>query len=338
MSFKSELRTLGFRIESNPYTQETDFTSSDYDLRVSNLEYDPQVMETARKLARGDLSVDSSIIGKKSIKIKFRAEVYAANANNVPSYGKCLQACGYSQEDVFGEGHALVGSTFTPDSTMTNVPATIEIVEKAEGTSPKQIVVAAYGCMGNATWLFDGVGKPIAIDFEFDGAFAGFSEREYASIIAPIINDTEPCPPLISSAITYDEKEQVLDNLKMSLGCKVELYSSPSPSCGFLGAHIVSRDPSIEFDPDLQTITDEEYWTNFITQDNKLAFKAIIGAVNSRALRFDAPTAQIVQALKPKDREGHVTHQVKLRLVRGAAGDDEFSFREGTSAWIDTDL
>jgi len=337
MSFKSELRTIGFRQEVTPYTQEGSFTSSDYDLRVANLEYDPQIMETARKLARGDLSVDSSVIGKKSIKIKFRAEVYTANAEGTPAYGKCLKSCGYYQYDVF-DGHNLVGSTFTPDSTMTNAPAAIEIVEKAEGTSPKQIVVTAYGCMGNATWLFDGVGKPIAIDFEFDGAFAGFSEREYGDIIPPIIIDTEPCPPLISSAITYDNKEQVLDNLKMSLGCKVELYSSPSPSCGFLGAHIVSRDPSIEFDPDLQTITDEDYWTNFITQDNKLAFKAIIGAVNSRALRFDAPTAQIVQALKPKDREGHVTHQVKLRLVRGAAGDDEFSFREGTSAWIDTDL
>lgn len=325
MAFNKERRTMGFKLETVPYTKES-LTSSDFDMRVMNIEYDPNIQITARKLARGDLSLDQAVIGKKDVKIKFRAEVYPSpdSFSSAPAWGKALKACGFQETISAGNG-----VKYTPSSLRTNIPATIEIPELYEGTSPSQIVMQAHGWMGNVTFAIEKVGMPMHLDFDGSAVLDGFVDRSYANRIAPLITDTEPTPPALSATITHNGKEQVLDTMKINIGNKVELFTSPSPASGFLGAHVVARDPSIDIDPDLQPISTEDLWTELITPENAAAFSATIGT----KIKIKAPKAQLVDAVKPGEREGHITRTVKLRLNRNL-GDDELEIHTGTVAYI----
>lgn len=326
MAFNKERRTLGFKLETTPYTRESSLTSSDYDLRVSKVEYDTDIMMTARKLARGDLSLDQAVFGKRSIKIKFSAELYPSPDvfSAPPSWGKVLKACGFGETISTGEG-----VEYKPSSFKTNIPATIEIPEMDEGTSPSQIVVQAYGAMGDLTLNVEGVGKPVQLECEFTGVLNGFADRSYASRISPLIADTEPVPAVLCQDITYDSVSQILDTLKIATGNKVELYTSPASCMGFLGAHIVTREPSIELDPDLQPLSTENVFTKIQVADGAAAFSQKIGT----KIKITAPKAQHMQAFKVSEREGHITQNIKLRLCRNS-GDDELSIKTGTVAYI----
>lgn len=326
MAFNKERRTMGFKLETTPYTRESSLTSSDYNLRVSKIEYDPDIMMTARKLSRGDLSLDQAVFGKRSIKIKFSAELYPSpdSYTTPPAWGKVLKACGFAETEDAGNG-----VTYQVSSQKTNIPATIEIPELDEGTSPSQIVVEAYGAMGDMTINVDGVGKPVSMDFEFTGVLNGFSDRSYSNRIAPAITDIEPTPAVLCQEITYDSVSQILNTVKISTGNKVELYTSPASCTGFLGAHIVSREPSIEFDPDVQPLSTENTFTDIQTADGAAAYSQKIGT----KIEITAPKAQHQQAYKTAEREGHVTQNVKLRLCRNT-GDDELVIRTGEVAWI----
>ena len=325
MAFNKERRTMGFKIETTPYTRES-LTSSDFDMRVMNIEYDPNVQVTARKLARGDLSLDQAVIGKRDIKIKFRAEIYPSpdSFSNPPAWGKALKACGFVETVSAGNG-----VSYLPSSLRTNVPATIEIPELDEGTSPSQIVVQCHGWMGTAVMGIEKVGMPMYIDFDGTAVLDGFVDRSWANRIQPLITDTEPTPPALSAAIMRNGKEQTLDTLKITLGNKVEIFTSPSPITGFLGSHVVSRDPMIELDPDLQPISYEDLWTELTTLENAAAFSAQIGT----KIKIKAPKAQLVDAVKPGEREGHIIRNVKLRLCRNI-GDDEIAIYTGTPSYI----
>jgi hypothetical protein len=133
----------------------------------------------------------------------------------------------------------------------------------------------------------------------------------------------------LSASISRNSKEQVMDTLKINVNNKVELYTSPSPATGFLGGHIVNRDPSLEYDPDLQPISTEDLYSEMMTQGNAAAFSLQVGT----KFKIKAPKAQIVDGIKPGEREGHLTRNVKLRLCRNA-GDDELAIYTGTAAYI----
>lgn len=322
MAFNKERRTLGLKLETVPYTLESSLTSSDYNLRVDNIEYDPNVQVTARKLARGDLSLDQVVIGKQSVKVKFRAEIYPW-VTAAPAWGKVLKICGFSESVSTGNG-----VTYQVSSLATNVPATLEIPEMDEGTSPSFIVVSIGGLMGTVSIDLK-AGVPAYINFDGDGVLRGFTERSYANRVSPSITDAAACPAFLGGVVIYNSKEQILDTFKLTLANKVELYTSPSVAQGFLGAHISGRDPSADIDPDLQPLSVENYWTSFTAAQNAAQLTANIGT----QILIKAPKAQIVQAMKTGEREGHLTNTVKLRLCRNA-GDDELKICTGTAAYI----
>ena len=322
MAFNKERRTIGVKIETTPYTLEASLTSSDYNLRVDSIEYDPNIQMTARKIARGDMSIDASVVGKQDIKVKFRAELYPSTTG-APGWGKILKISGYA------ESTSSIGANYLPSSFATNVPATMEIPEIDEGTSPSQVVVKCSGVMGVVSIELK-AGIPAYLNFDGQGVFAGYSERSYANRILPAITETAACPAFLGAAVLYNGKSQILDTLKLGLGNKTELYSSPSSVTGFLGTHITgARDPNAEYDPDLQTISTEDFYTNMITTPIQAALQANIGS----GIIIKAPNCQIVQALKPGEREGHVTQSVKLRLCRNS-GDDELKIATGTVGYI----
>jgi hypothetical protein len=312
-------KTLGFKLESTPYTSET-LAADDYDMCVYNIEYDNDIAMMARKCARGDLSNDTSIAGKRMVTISFAVDLaYQGAVDTAPTYFKALKACALKQT-----AHGSTGISLVTNADYTKVPATIEVVEKDEGASPSQVVVKARGCMGNARFVLDAVGQPVRIEFEFKGVLESITDRAFGSILNPTGFDTNLPDAVLSASIEMFSEEQQLDTITIDLGNTVEVYADPAQAEGLEGGHVVSRNPTIECDPDLELIAtqgDYSRWTGNTTG----AFSMTVGS----QMTLSAPAVQIIKAYTPGDREGHTVNTKSYELKR-SSGNDEFKLLQGS--------
>lgn len=313
-------RTLGFKIETTAYSGE-DLATADYDVPAYNISYSPEIAMYARKLARGDYSRDTSIAGKRTITISFSVDLaYSGTAATAPTYFKCLRACGMKQTT-----HGATGVSLVPHAEYSNVPATIEVVEKDDGTSPSQVVVKATGCMGNARFVLDDVGTPIRIEFEFKGVLDSITDRAYADIIAPTGFDSQLPDAVLGATITLFSEVQQLNTVTIDLGNVTEIYTDPSRTQGVEGARIVDRNPFAEIDPDLDLIASRGNYARH-TGNTEGQFYMEVGS----NITITAPKSQIVQSYSPGDREGHVTNQMRVELKRDTNGNDELEILQGS--------
>lgn len=322
MSFLETKRTMGFKTEGTAYTVET-LAVTDHDVPFYNISYDPDIQMYARKLARGDMSRDPSIAGKRPITFTMSHDIAWSNSLPVaPSWYKCLQSCAM-KETV----HGTTGVSLITHSGYSKVPATIEVVEKDEGATPVQVVIKARGCMGNAKLIVDTVGNPMRIDYEFKGVLESITDRAYASILTPTGFDT-PLPDAVMGITSKLFTEvQTWDTCTIDLGNVVENYSDPSKTGGIQGAHVVDRNPTVEMDPDMDLIANRGDYARQIGNSTG----ALVMEVGDY-FHLSAPALQYISTYKPGSREGHVTNQKTCELKRGPDGNDEFEILQGSKA------
>lgn len=321
MAFLETMRTIGFQLGENL----TDFAvegDEPINFCAENISYTPEVAAMARKCAKGNLSNSTSIIGKQSCKLTFSVPINRAPTINVaPNYFKLLQACAM-KETTHTNGVSLV-----THATKTYTPGYIEIIEKAEGTSPSQVVIKLQNAMGNAKFAIGDVGEPIKIDFEFSGKLLSIEDRAYANIVSPSDFDTNVPAAMISATITAFGDTQTFSKFTIDLGNTVELFSDPSDATGIGGAHVVSRNPSLEIDPDLELIaTQGDYARLLGNETGALAINYDEGRIT-----LSAPAVQLTSAYNPAGREGHVVNNKRYEL-KGSAGDDEFELLIGSKS------
>jgi len=308
MSFLVARKTIGFAIETVPYTKET-LDAADYNIAAWDLNYSPEIAMKARKISRGDFGKEASVAGKRSITISFAVDCQeAAAADTEPTYAKCLRACGYKQT-----GYTTKGIGWVPDSGYSNVPATIEIVEKDEGTSPVQVVVTARGCMGNVKQVVNAIGEPLRYEFEFKGVLDSISDRAYSSIMTPTgFMTVIPVAVMGVSVTAYDPNTDVMTMGKVTidLGNDVQLFSDPASAQGLSGAHIVDRTTKIDCDPDLLTLASQNFYSRWINHTHG-DFHLHYGSMTTITA-----SVTVNKAYAPGEREGHVVNNLTLNVFR----------------------
>jgi len=313
-------RTIGLKIESTPYTIET-LAATDYDLSAHDISYTPEIAEMARKLARGDFSWDPSVHGKRSVTISFQVDVaYSGTAATAPPYYDALRCCGMAQTTHDTDK----GVSLVPHSDYSNVPCTIEVVEKDEGTSAVQVVVMARGCMGNPKFIMNTVGEPVKIEFEFKGALSSIEDRSFATMLVPTGFNTTMPEAVLGASITAFTESRTIDTVTIDLGNEVNLFSDPDTIEGYGGAHITGRNPTIEMDSDLDLIANSGDYARW-TDDTTGAFSMDVGD----HITISAPAIQITTAYTGGDREGHVLSSLGAGLKR-SSGNDEFEILQGS--------
>ena len=314
-------RTLGFKIEGTPYTAES-LAVGDYDYQAYDINYGPEVEMYARKLARGEFARDKSVAGRRKVTMSWKVDIHSgAAAATPPQYFQMLRCCGLKQNTYGATGVALI-----TDSLYNRVPATIEVVEMQEGTTPKQLVIKAHGAMGNARIICDQIGQPVRIEFEFTGVLTSITTRAFASIITPTAFDSGQPSGVLAATINLFATTQFLSKWTIDLGNTVELFTDPSKSQGFEGARVVDRAPTLELDPDMLSTDDIDLYSNQITNTT--------GALSlnfGENITASAPACQIVDSYKPASREGHVTNSLRLELKR-SSGNDEFELLQGSKS------
>lgn len=308
MSFLITRRTIGCKIEATPYTAET-LAATDFDVSAYNINYSPEIAMKARKVARGDFGSEVSIAGKQAMTISFSVDIQeGATPSTAPNYFKVLRACGWKQT-----AYSTTGIGLSLDSDYSNVPMTFEIVEKAEGTSPTQVVITAIGCMGNAKIMVDSIGEPCRIDFEFKGVFYAMEHRLFAAIRVPTgFMTNEPDAVMGVSMMAFDEV-QTLSKLSIDCGNDVQVFTDPAKvGVGFSGAHVVGRSaPKVDIDPDLITTLTQDFYTRW--RGNTTGNLSLSLGSNTK---ITSAHLQVDKAYAPGEREGHVVNNMSFICTR----------------------
>ena len=309
-------RTLGLKLEGTAYTAES-LAVADFDQRAYNINYTTDVPMYDRKLARGHYSHDTAIAGRRSGTVSFSVDMYQADTvTSAPAYFDALRACGMQ---LYSGGS---GTWLKPDADYSNVPCTIEVVERDEGTSPSQLVIKFRGCMGNAKLSYDNVGTPVRIDFEFTGVLDSITDRAYGSLLTPTGFGTVLPEAVLAITTTWISQSMKHSKMSIDLGNEVEMFTDPSKEEGYEGAHIVGRNPILEIDPDMTLIATRDYWGSLKANTT--------GAFQWKTNRFtiDAPAAQLETPYNPGEREGHVSHNLTFGL-KANLGNDELVIAQG---------
>lgn len=323
MPFIGQKRTLGFKLEavaesgSGAYTPQS-LAQGDYNVKVFNISYTPEIEATARKYASGDYSAFSSIMGKQMMTVSFSAHMAWSGANTTPpEWGKMLKASAYS-ETVLADG-----VRYLTDSDECGQPATIEIVEEQCGSGLADLVLRTHGAMGNVSFVLEALGTPVRMDFEFKGVLTSIEDRASGSHITPSFTDTTDPEAVLASTLTVFGEARSVDSVNINSGNQVEMFNDPSTSYGYRGAYVVNRDPTADLDPYLEgiaTSADYSRWRDGTTG----AFNMSVGD----HITISAPAFQITAAYPAGDRNGFTANSISGILTR-SAGDDELKILQG---------
>jgi hypothetical protein len=314
-------KTMGFKIETTPYTAET-LAATDYNQRIYDIKVSPEIESYARKLARGDFSRDVSISGKRKCTVSCSVDMYSGSAAATPpQYFSMIRACGWKQTT-----HGSTGVSVAPHADYNRVPATIEVVYKEEGTSPRQIVIKIRGAMGKVKIEGPQIGQPIKLSFEFQGVLDGISTRLYANLLTPTAFDTSLPPAVLAATFSFFGTWQFPSKFTVDGGEDVQNFLDISKAQGYEGARIVDRNMTGDCDPDMVVTSDVDYYTSHINNTTG-ALSVTIGG--NPQIVLSAPAAQIVDSYKPEAREGHVANPLKIEYKR-SLGNDEFEILQGS--------
>lgn len=314
-------RTMGFKIETTPYTAET-LAATDYNQRVYDIKVSPDIESYARKLSRGDYSRDVSIAGRRKCVVTCSVDLHPGSAAATPpQYFAMVRACGWKQLT-----HGSTGVSLTPNADYNRVPATIEVVYKEEGTSPRQLVIKMRGAMGKVKLESPQIGQPVKASFEFTGVLDSISTRAYASLLTPTAFDTALPPAVLAATFSFFGTWQFPSKFSIDGGEDVQIFNDISKAAGYEGARVADRNAVGECDPDMVVTDDVNYLTSQVNNTTG-ALSVTIGG--NPQIVISAPAAQIVDANKPEPREGHLANPIKIEFKRNL-GNDELEILQGS--------
>ena len=327
MPFIAQKRTLGLKKETvNGTPDGTDLAAGDFDIRAYNITYSPEINEFKRKIATGDISPFSSVMGKQFGSLKFSIDLapHQTGTDNVPNWGKVFETCGLKETVV-----ATTSVEYVPTCTQSNETATIEVVDRDEGASPVQVVVTLVGAVGTVTLVMEELGMPLRADFEYTGALGhaetpvivGIRDRAFGSIITPGSFLTSVPDAILASTLTQFGEAQDVNSVTIVQGNEISMVTLPSAGTGLKQAMIVNRDPTMTLDPYLDTVANRDNFTRWKAGTTG-AFSMTVGS-GASSFTVSAPKAQIVTAFDGSDRDGLVTNAMEFTLTRNSDSDEK---------------
>ena len=243
--------------------------------------------------------------GQKPGEMTFRCELMGppfANIGTSPTCGNYLRGCGFAE--------AATGGTSTVYTPVSTDWETITVQKMDDG-----ILKKLCGCMGNVRFIFT-VGEPIMCEFTFYGKQSSHSD---ASLLSPSYPDEKP---LIfqNATVTILGDVLILNTLELDMQNTISMLPKPSDSTGISYGQIVSRDPVISFDPDLELVATHDFFSK-LNSTTEAAISIVMTAGDNTECTFALPKCRYT-ALGEADRDGISTLAATLE-VDMSSGDDE---------------
>jgi hypothetical protein len=315
--FKEDLITLGVKLETTFGVVNAPI-AADYNIRAGGVEYSHTIAEYKRKYAIGTHSRDKSIMGKQTAQVSFHVDLAWGSALDVANpVAKLLNICGVQDTAL-----ATFGVRFLPESSFDIKTATIDLVEKDEGTTPVQIVTRLAGCMGNCRIVFAEVGQPVRLEFEIQGKLADIFDRPFGSIITPAFVSSSPTRGL-SATITRGAIVQQIETMTLDFGNDLQPKTDPADPTGIQHFYIASREPKLSCNPYLKTLAQDPAYTEWKAGTTGL-FTFSIGIAATDLFVLTIPVAQYIE-MNPAVRNGGRAYEKSFLCVKNSdTGDDEW--------------
>lgn len=320
MAFLTARKFIGAKIEDTRYTAET-LAETDYDVPAYNISYSSTIDQYERAVNLDNFSKLTNIPGKQMAEVSFSVDVAPGNATDmsvVPSWGKCLRACGFKQNSM------AAGVSWVSDSTVCDT-LTIDIADTEECSSPSQRVIRLSGCHGTVVTAVDQVGNPTRYDFTFTGQINSVFDRASAFTSINVLATT---PDSVLSATVEAGGYTDIDcnTINIDIGNDIQMEIDPSDATGYKGAHIVNRNITAQIDPYMHTVAERDWYTQNLNVDSNL--NSFTFATENFV--YYLKQLQVVNSLQDGDRNGLVTETVNFKSV-AAPDDDEFYILQGIS-------
>ena len=314
-------RVVGAGIESAPYTREV-LDVSDYDFRAFNIQYSPEIEMVAHECARGNWSKLPMIAGKRFGKVSWSTYLTSSGAAATPpDWGIASRACAMRQSII-----STTGVSYITHSNYGNVPITIEVQELEEGLSARGVVVIFSGCMGNKKIVIEGVGKPIRIDYEFQGSLYIIEDRAAGAVLKPAGFDTVSPNIVMGATITAFTETVNLSQLEIDIKNQVMEEDSFNASSGVVGYHVVDLDaPTFKLNPYLQPLSVQNFYSKWIANTTG-AMELILSG--SPAITVSAPAMQVTKGYTPGSRNRMVSNNIE-GVLTGTTAEAELRILQG---------
>jgi hypothetical protein len=315
------LQLIGCKIEDTRWTEETladaDFNVAAYDVSVKFM----QEFE-GRPIVNTNFTKYRDVVGAKYATLSFKV-MLAKNSTNlytIPAHGKLLNGC--SMTNTLYTTHGISQSVDNTNCTT----LTFNVGYINECSSPNAMMINIKGAVGKVK-IVGKATKPVYLEFEFTGAFAGY--EEISSIPTITIEDIMP-DSLMDADLTIGGYSNVndIDSLEIDIANVVELQKDISEEFGYKGAAIVDRNITVKVDP---LVTESSSDRNWYTQLDAATLNPL--SLQLTNFQIYMPELQLVNGLQFGDRGGMVTDTLDFKSAyAGNASDAEIYIMQGKSA------
>lgn len=332
--YLSKLNTLGFGIETvAPGTSVSSagslMSSGAYTLRVFEVQVSPEIQRTAREYATGYFSPFIPIAGERKGTVTFKMHLSPneepADDTN-PDIADPLLCCGF-----LGTSYAGTGVGFTPQSGK-NTTATIEVPILTEGTSASQIQFAMklVGCVGGFTLTAPALGEPLVVEFSFEGRMAEMIDISNGNIVHGTKTSTLLPPAMMNaSEITWGGVTQCFSAMTLTVETTKAMFKCGGIDGVIERGLIAGRKITLEIDPYLRSIADQDIWAALKQSGGDTGAKAFSLALGD--ISISIPKAVVTNAYGLTDKEGIVGNPLTLEATRdGTTDDTELELLYGT--------
>lgn len=315
---------------SSPYVAAT-LTKADHDVYMENIKVSFQIEQNPRRYGLGEVSVFTSIPGKKVV--NFEADIPlqgSGDPDTPPKVGKYLRALGFTQQIVATGEYAPGGVIYYRDTRpIARCPMTIWGVfiggksdEGNEVVAEQALIVKSKGCMGDYELAFDKSGGFWMLKVRFQGAFVGIEDADATDWMGGGTFDSTVPPVLLGANLRIGDGETghfelQANTLSIKGGNAVTLIDDirETPS-GLMGAAIPDAVTTAEVAPYLHDLNTQDI-ADLILNAKPVRLEAWAGDEDDLGnfIKIDAFAAQIEQGYSPGDREGFQSNPLQIKLT-----------------------
>lgn len=305
-------RVIAAKVEGVEGTMEA-ITVAEAGILGIGVKFEADFKSAPRDIMTNSLSPLAPLMGGRSVKISFKAEVKGAGvayaAGVKPALSPYLRGCGFAETIDATAGAEK--ATYLPASS--GVPSlTIWVYEDG-------LIKKARGCRG--TVKFSGkVGEAVYAEFSFDGVYDSTVD---GAMIAPTFEATIP-PVLMGTTLSLDAvTTMVAESFGLDIANEVQLRQSLAAADGFTSALITNRGSNGTLNPEMTLVAAYDFMGKW---KSGAQAELIVGPVTPPSgdynkFTFTAPKC-IYSKVSEGDRTGIITADLAFTLARNT-GDDE---------------
>jgi hypothetical protein len=282
-------------------------------LLVEDFQYDPNFELVKRPFYRTSLDTLASMIGKRSVGVKFRSELKGSGTAGTAytPFGACIQATGMTETASVGVSVTYAPTSSAASGNFYGPGKSITIEWYADGL--KHII---FGAVGKKT-LKSTAGGVVYYEFEFTGIY---SEPTDTAAGTQTYNTLKP-PLFMGVTFSVHSLSAVIETLSVEDGNTISERPSAAAATGILGFMITGREPVATIDPEVESIATHN-WLNRVTSSTEGAMSLVVGGTAGNIITFNWPKAQYIGP-KYDQRNGILVMKMQIQLNQNSGDDYE---------------